>query len=197
MKLAWAVAALVLSVAGVARAGGGAAPPAEPALDFIGEFSNEVYDNVEGDPHVSGYTLVLYRQGERVFGTFYAAGGLAGDTPAGRIEAARLLPSSHQLSFSAKLTTGSVSVPGAPSLQMRPARDWFEFKGRLSSGKVTGKLVHKDGYDLQNSARWKTENVTLKKRKPGYAESEWPTTGELPTNYENWLIQPLRNGPKW
>jgi hypothetical protein len=188
MKLAWAVAALVLSVAGVARAGSEAAPPANPAVDFIGEFSNEVYSNVEGDPHASGYTLVLYRQGERVFGTFYAIDGLAGDTPAGRIEAARLLPSSHQLSFSAKLTTGSVWAPQSP--HERPARAWFAFKGRLSPGKVTGKLVHKDGYDLQNSALWKTENVTLKKRKRGYA-------GELPTSYQNWLDQPLLNGPEW
>ena len=186
MKPSLAIAAFVLLLAGIVWAENGAAPPAKSAVDFIGESSNEVYYSTENDPHVSGYTLVLYRQDGHVFGNFYSTNGLEGDPPAGRINAAAL--SGKQLSFTAKLTTGTEINRQAP--RGRLAHDWFEFTGRLSPNTITGKLIHKDGYDLQNSAHWQTEKVTLKKRKNGYA-------GELPASYQNWLAQPLPNGPEW
>lgn len=157
---------------------------------LVGEFSNEVVHDVSGDPHVSGYSLVLFRQADRLFGNFYAIDAEAGDSPNGRIENVRVDPRTRRLAFTAKLTTGSIY--DAASGTESPAWDWFEFDGRLPMpSRLVGTIVLKDGHDLGAQKKWHAQQVVLKRRHHGYA----PT--QLPASYESWLATPLSNGPQW
>lgn len=184
-------AALSLPVICAAASGTAIGTKSSPsAVTAYGDFSNEVVSDPSGDPHVSGYSLVLYQQGDRLFGTFYATDGEVGDAPNGRIADVRFDPATKRFSFTAKLTMGSDY--DAKTRSESPSHDWFEFDGQLLlPNRIVGRLVHKDGHALGNAKAWHAESVVLRHRREGYAPSD------VPTSHEDWLREPQYNGPKW
>jgi hypothetical protein len=118
---------ILLLLAALAQAG--AAPVA-----VVGEFSNMRYTA----EHAYGYTVQLWREGDRLFGLFLCSEGLAGDTPTGMRDAVEADPATGKLSFRAKLTTG-VAYLGAG--QEAPSRDLFEFRRRLEKTVLAGRLT--------------------------------------------------------
>lgn len=57
--------------------------PAEGAsASFLGEFSNVRYT----DEHAYGYSVLLWKEGDKLFGLFYDSEGLAGDNLVGLLE---------------------------------------------------------------------------------------------------------------
>lgn len=162
---------LVFALLGVHTIGSARPPsPASSAIVPYGEFSNEVvYDSA--DPHVEGYSLVLFRQGPRFFGTFYATGGLAGDPPNGCIEDVAFDPASRRLSFVARVAPTFTTPP-------RPG-ERLAFSGRLAlPSRIVGQVVFGDGRPAQA--------VTLRPRRNGYAH------GEAPVSYDDWIASQER-----
>jgi hypothetical protein len=95
------------------------------------------------------------------------------------------------LSFSAKLTTGVVSIKGSNGSE--PSRDLFAFDGNLKADKVTGVIT----YTLQNNPHFTSThtNVVLGTSKTEADFMQGSTT------HGEWLRkwQPIlqRLGPKW
>jgi hypothetical protein len=76
---------------------------------FVGEFSN-VRHTAE---HAYGYSVMLWNDGDQLFGLFSAANGLAGDTPVGLLENVQLDSGDRQaVIYSEAQCCRSVSRPG-------------------------------------------------------------------------------------
>src|SRR5437879_11404720 len=87
---------------------------------------------------------MLLPAGGCLSGLFESSRGLAGDTPVGELQGPKHDSKTGRLSFSAKLTTGMVSVRGSNGLE--PSRDLFAFDGTLKTNTVTGVMT----YTLKN-----------------------------------------------
>src|SRR5438093_291863 len=124
-----------------ARADDCGAIPATAKIDEIGAFSNMRTT----EEHAYGYTVMLWRAGDCIFGLFESSEGLAGDTPVGELQGVKYDRKTGALTFSAKLTMGVVS-PG-DSKGFEPSRDLFSFAGELRATGLTGAVTH----GIQNS----------------------------------------------
>ncbi len=157
--------------------------PSAPVVP-IGEFSNMRYTA----EHAYGYTLQLWRAGDRILGLFMASDGLAGDPPTGLLENVRFDPRSGDLSFSAKL---SIGIAYAPSAKPQPSRDFFEFQGKLGENAVAGLLRISDR--LHNAP---PKSIRIRLRK--LAAADPPLQRE---SYADWTRNAAaileRRGPKW
>jgi len=91
----------------------------------IGEFSNAQQTS---DDHAYGYALELWRDGDSVIGLFFVFEGLNGDAPMGAIENVTFDSRTGALSFTAKVSTGVVLLPGGGQ---EPVLELFEFSGTL------------------------------------------------------------------
>ena len=60
--------------------------PNSAKIAEVGAFSNMRYT----DEHADGYTLMLWRAGDCLFGLFESSQGLAGDTPVGELQGVRV-----------------------------------------------------------------------------------------------------------
>lgn len=129
----------------------------------IGEYSNMIWDTGE-DPHcLSGFNLSLYKFNKEIVGRISMANG--SEEPAtGVLYEIKYEPKHHYLSFKAKLSTGSESVPGTIGKD-RPSKELLEFSGKITSNAVIGTIVQKDGYHLPEkgtSAKIKLKRINKK-----------------------------------
>jgi hypothetical protein len=111
--------------------------PDTARIHSIGRFSDMRYT----EEHAYGHAVTLWRADGCVFGLFESSEGLAGDTPTGLLTDIHYSPSGA-LSFAAKLTTGMTKMAGSPAPV--PSRDLFEFRGRLGTTALDGKLRRSD-----------------------------------------------------
>jgi hypothetical protein len=119
----------------------------------IGAFTN--IKHTEG--HAYGYKVELWRQGDRLFGFFLSAQGLAGDTPTGLLEDVRFNPSTGQVTFRARLTTGLFINRQYDNV---PSRDVFHFSGILKRDKLEGILETSNALTPMEAPRRK--RITLR-----------------------------------
>ena len=156
------------------------------SASFLGEFSNLRYT----EEHAYGYSVLLWREGEKLFGLFYDSEGLAGDTPVGLLEDIQL-DSSGKLSFRAKLSVGAIYLGHG---KQEPTHDVFTFKGSLSQNGISGVLTHEEQH--QSKPRPVTTNIQL----PKLAKSEQAELFQA-SSYADWrtLVDPVlkTRGPKW
>jgi hypothetical protein len=156
-------------------------------ISEVGAFSNMRYT----EEHAYGYTLMLWRTADCFFGVFESSQGLAGDTPIGELQDLKHDRQTGALSFSAKLTTGVVSVSGSPKFE--PSRDLFVFDGSLRANTVTGVIT----YALQNNPNSKPtrSNVILGASTRDAELMHGSTTyGEW---HHKWQPVLQSRGPKW
>ncbi len=156
-------------------------------ISEVGAFSNMRYT----EEHAYGFTVMLWRTGNCLFGLFESSQGLAGDTPIGELRDLKYDRRTGALSFSAKLTTGAVSAAGSTGFE--PSRDLFVFDGRLAANAVTGTIAD----TLQNNPNAKpTRSEVVLRTSRGNVESMHGST-----TYGEWRRewQPVlqRRGPKW
>jgi hypothetical protein len=123
------------------------------AIRAIGEFSNLRHT----EDHAYGYVIELSRDGDSTIGLFFVAEGLQPDMPAGMIENVRFDPRTGALSFTAKLSTGVIILPGG---RQDPTRDLFEFSGTLSATALAGTIQRSD--QRQPGRAGSRERVQLK-----------------------------------
>ena len=163
---------------------------AQPAatVQVLGNFSNV---RRAGEDDALGYTLRLWKEGNKLFGLFAAYVGPPADPPVGILEDVKFDPRTGRLSFSARLSTGLVSGPGYDRVA---SRDRFVFKGVLIRREVRGTL--KRSNDLFPDRRLESEKIRLRRSQfltelmmpPPPSYSEWKT----------WADEVLqRSGPKW
>jgi hypothetical protein len=150
----------------------------------IGEFSNMRYT----EEHAYGYAAELWRDGNLVIGLFLVSEGLQGDTPTGLLENVRFDSRTGALSFTAKLTTAFVVLPGGGQ---EPSRDLFEFSGTLKPAILTGTLKRSDL--RQSAGSVSREKVQLRRQMqnnmfPAGSYAEWKREADE--------VLKLR-GPKW
>ena len=156
-------------------------------ISEVGAFSNMRYT----DEHAYGYSVMLWRAGDCLLGLFESSQGLAGDTPIGALQDLKYDGKTGRLAFSARLTTGMVSVRGSNDLA--PSRDLFVFEGNLKTSTVTGVIV----YTLQNNPNF------IPTRTEVVLETSGPETEFMhgSKTYGEWIRkwQPIlqRRGPKW
>lgn len=155
------------------------------SVSFIGDFSN-IHNTAE---HSYGYSVQLWRSGDRLFGLFSAASGLSGDTPTGLLEDVQYDASTGKLSFTARLSVAAVYMGKG---KQEPTHDVFSFKGSLQNNILAGVLTHDEKH--QTKPRPIITQVRLTKRKT--SDSPLPST-----SYEDWkqsADQILKaRGPKW
>lgn len=166
-----------------------AAAPAAAAVETVGIYSNVRISHSE-DPHAYGYEVELYRENGQLFGLFYSAQGLAGDTPRGRLQDLRYDAASGKLSFRAKLTVGR-EYSRESGDDGRPSRDLFEFDGRLSAKALSGEVVHRDGYHPEQPGEREKIKLALDPRRTRDARELAPASRVA------WAAEPLANGPEW
>jgi hypothetical protein len=112
-------------------------PDEQSPISFMGEFSN-VRHTAE---HAYGYSVQLWRQGDKIFGLFTAASGLVGDVPCGVLQDVSFNSATGALSFTAKLSVASIYLGKG---RQEPTHDLFSFKGTLQGAVLAGSLTHLD-----------------------------------------------------
>jgi hypothetical protein len=153
MKSACRWLACVLALVSIGTALPAFAQNPSRAIRDIGEFSNLRHT----EEHAYGYVIELWRDGDSVIGLFFSAEGLQPDMPAGTIENVRFDSRTGALSFTAKLSTGVVILPGG---RQEPTRDLFEFSGTLRATALTGTIQRSDQRQPARAAS--RERVQLK-----------------------------------
>jgi len=157
-------------------------------LRVLGNFSNV---RRAGEDDALGYSLRLWKEGNKVFGLFAAYVGPPADPPVGILEGVKFNPHTRELSFSARLSTGLVSGQGYDRVA---SRDRFVFKGVLTPREVRGTLKRSD--DLFPDRRPDSETIRLRR-------SQFLTQLMLPppptySEWQTWADEILqRRGPKW
>jgi hypothetical protein len=132
-RLVHAAVWLLLALSAVAKAS-----PAAAAVAFVGEFSNMRHTS----EHAYGYSVELWRSGNELFGFLSDADGLAGDTPTGLLEDVHFDAATGALSFTAKLSVGSVYLGKG---KQEATHDFFIFTGMFQNEKtLSGTLTHAD-----------------------------------------------------
>jgi hypothetical protein len=165
----------------------GGAIALEARVSETGAFSNMRYTG----EHAYGYTVMLWRAGDCLFGLFKSSQGLAGDTPIGELQNLEYDSNTGHLSFSAKLTMGVV-MSKSPSAQA-PSRDLFTFDGRLTATSVTGVITHALQNDT-NATTTSTDVVLGMSKAEGEAMQGSTTYGEWRRRWQPILQS---RGPKW
>jgi hypothetical protein len=133
-RLVYAAVLLLLALNAVAKA----SPAAAAAVAFVGEFSNMR----QTSEHAYGYSVELWRSGNELFGFLSDADGLAGDTPTGLLEDVHFDAATGAVSFTAKLSVGSVYLGKG---KQEATHDFFTFKGKFQNEKIlSGTLTHAD-----------------------------------------------------
>jgi hypothetical protein len=175
----------VLALVSVGTAFPGLAQNPNRAIRAIGEFSNLRHTE---DDHAYGYVIELWRDGDSAIGLLFVAQGLQPDMPAGMIENIRFDSRTGALSFTAKLSTGAVLLPGG---RQEPTRDLFVFSGTLTATALTGTIQRSD--QRQPGRAGSQERVQLKIRQQATmfaarSYAEWKDSADEILKYR---------GPKW
>lgn len=163
------------------------AESSQSQISIVGTYTNMRHT----EEHSYGYTVELWKQGNRVFGFILASNGLSEDTQTGLLEDVNFEPESGKLSFRAKLTTGLIYNNQVK--KWIPSQDILKFSGTLNKDSLTGVLEISDAL-LSEKSPVRREIKLL------FSVAE---TRQLQTfsSYENWEkmakdILKFR-GPKW
>lgn len=116
---------------------GGVPVLAKSQVRVLGAFSRITH--ARGDAF--GYTVKLWKEGDRIFGKFLVYTGPPADPPTGILEDVEFNPRTKQLSFTTRLSTGLVY---SQEYRGVPSRDRFKFKGVLTRRQLVGTLTHID-----------------------------------------------------
>lgn len=166
------------------------ATPPQAKVETLGVYSNLRITHGGEDPHAEGYECELYRQDGQLFGLFYSAQGMVGDTPRGRLQDLRYDAAHGTLFFRAKLTTGrEYSRDSGPD--GRPSRDLFEFDGTLSAHQLRGTVTRRDGYRPGEAGERETVTLKLDRERSAQARES------APANRQVWQAEDLPMGPQW
>jgi hypothetical protein len=157
-----------------------------PPVTVVGAYSNIVITDV----HSQGYSVELWKDDTHYFGFLLTAAGLAADTPTGILEDLRYDPSTHGLTFKAKLSTGRSSLDGA---RWMPSRDLYTFEGTLSPDQIAGTLIHVDA--LTPDRPGQPEDVKLYRTKDEEAAMMRPESYDQWTGMARQVLE--TRGPKW
>lgn len=160
-------------------------------VEVLGSFSSDRTWKGKGEALAQDLECVLYRQGGRVFGLLYCRRGRDENPPRGRLFDVEYNPANGALSFKAKLTLGEEPDPTSATGKVRPTKDLFVFEGHLTTKRLHGTLLRRDGYHLENSGRTATTTLCLN-----------PVETNLlrvspPESYDEWTQEKLFQGPKW
>lgn len=148
---------------------------ANSSVVTLGSYSNQ-RQSTSDDPHIEGYSLILYREGKIVFGRFCWATGI--EVPCAPIQKAAI-DKVGNLTFQAKLSIGQeVSKDTGP--QGRPAYRLVTFRGEIRKNSIPGVVSIKSVYAPDTSVE--TEIVTLKRI---------PFKGSAILSYREWVQDPL------
>jgi hypothetical protein len=157
-------------------------------ITVIGAYSNMRFTY----EHAYGFTVGLWRSGDCYFGLFLSSSGLMGDTPIGLIENMKHDKTTGAISFSARLTMGSVSpIPGKNVWE--PSKDEYEFTGVFDNDLLRGVVLHK----ILNlpAAHPTSENVVLKSSPDDLSYMpNYPTYSQWDSSAKDRL---KFRGPKW
>lgn len=155
-------------------------------LSVIGAFSNIRYSGEHG----SGYSVRLWRQGEKIFGLVSVQNGLAGDPPAGLLENVEFDQGTRRLLFRARL---SLSLIYSGKYKGMRSRDVLEFDGVLKQDKLVG--------ELKISDLLFPDNPPTRKRVVLPRSTDMTETMIAPQDYAQWKqhADEILNfrGPKW
>lgn len=161
--------------------------PDSAKIAEVGAFSNMRYT----DEHAYGYSVMLWRARDCLLGLLQSSQGLAGDTPIGELQDVKYDNNTGHLSFSAKLTTGVVSVRGSGG--MEPSRDLLAFDGALKANTLTGVMTCTLRNDPNPTSTHTDVVLGLSKVEAEFMHGS--------TTHGEWLRQwqPIlqRRGPKW
>lgn len=134
---------------------------ASPAVQLIGDFSNQTTSVVAGDPHMEGYSLSLYRRGQAVFGRFCQAMGI--EVACSPIKEAAI-DRKGAIQFSTTLRVGT-EVSEATGPNGKPAYRFLKFEGTLKRSFIAGTLSSTTS--VSNKASTTTERIKLRRSKQG------------------------------
>lgn len=154
-----------------------ASTAAPPSAQHLGFFSNQRTVGSSDDPHTEGYSVDIYREGQRVFGKLCVSTGI--ETPCGIIDEAKIQSSTGAITFRAKLSTGTEFTRDSGS-QGRPSRDIFEFIGTISRNSVKGRMTHRSGYEPSSDAH--IERVSLHRIHLNTATTRYADWAQAPSN---------------
>jgi hypothetical protein len=114
------------------------------------------------DPHAYGTNIQLFKHDLSWSGFISEFVGPGFDPPSGRLNDLQFDENAGTISFSAKLSVGVVQLPG--SKEWTPAKNLYEFKGRINSDSISGSLIRKRIDD--EAVTPQNENVVLKRKDP-------------------------------
>lgn len=161
--------------------------PESAQVSEVGAFSNVRYT----DEHAYGFSIMLWRAGGCLFGLLESSQGLAGDAPIGVLQDLEYDIKNGHLSFSAKLTTGMVTVRGSNDLV--PSRDLFAFDGALQGNAASGVMT----YALENDATFAQTRSDIVLRRSGPATELMQGSKTYGEWVRTWRPILQRRGPKW
>ena len=106
-------------------------------VQVLGEFSNVTLN--EGDEDAVGYSVRLWRQGDKMFGLFSTYVGPPSDPPTSILEVVEFNSKTSELSFKTQVSTGRSSGLGKARVD---SQEIVTFKGKLSdnSQALTGRF---------------------------------------------------------
>lgn len=130
---------------------------AKPAVQLIGNYSNQKTYSVTGDSHMEGYGLNLYRRGLIISGRFCVAMGI--ENSCASIQNAAL-DKRGSLKFTATIPVGTeISQETGP--EGGPAYRFIEFRGLLKRTYISGVISSKDADTAH--APISTERIKLRR----------------------------------
>ena len=145
-NLVCALVALALLLAGVPVRG-------VSKVEVLGAFS--------GVKHIGddafGYTVQLWKEGDRISGLFLVYTGAPYDPPTGVLEDVKYNPRTKRLSFTTRLSTGLVY---SQEYRGVPSQDRFKFEGVLTRRRLIGTLTRTD--DLFPERRPTNKRIRLR-----------------------------------
>lgn len=157
-----------------------------PPVVFLGSFSNMRAT----EEHQYGVEVQLWRQGSDLFGFFFHAAGLSGDTPTGLLANLKYDPKTGEISFKSKLTLGLHSCKVHPGM---PSHNLVIFRGILAKSSISGTLTLAD--DLHPESQPEKEKVVLRKENRDDARH---TAYQSRSQWDREAQEILKfRGPKW
>ena len=106
-------------------------------VEVLGAFSSITH--AHGDAF--GYTVQLWKEGDRIYGQFLVYVGPPADPPTGNLEDVTFDPRSRHLSFTTRVSTGLVY---SQEYRGVPSRERFKFEGTWTRRQLVGNLIHTD-----------------------------------------------------
>jgi hypothetical protein len=156
----------------------------------FGHWSNVQVSKSE-DPHALGMDIQIWKQKDHLVGYLQEYVGPAADPPIGKLENIQFNEQTRQISFSAKLSLGSVYSDA--NQKWVPAKNFYLFEGSIKdfvmAGVLEKKLIQDNGQTISQK-----ENVEFKGSLGGDEVWENKPYREWLAFYERLMKE---RGPKW